>query len=192
MNKKSGIMTSLFAIVIVAFFLPFYEVSCAGQTVGSATGWELASSSVKPPEGMDSTPGGEKPDVDSPWLFVVPSLALAGAVLAVVAARRSAGSRNLLPAAVAAAGAIAVALVVNFLVIRAHVRGEASPPGGDPQMAKLAEGLMKSIVVTPQLGWYLGFLASLAAGVMGALGLKPAAQPAAPQPTPTGDAPPAP
>jgi hypothetical protein len=173
MNKKSGSMASLFVVVIVAFFLPFYEVSCNGNRIEQATGYELSTSSVKP-----ANVQGEVPDTNTPWLVVVPALAVAGAVLSILAARRPAGARRLDLAAVGAAAAIVLSLVVNFLVIRARIRsGIPDSAGGDPDVRKLAEELTAGIAVNLQVGWFLAAAASLAAGAVGALGLKPAQQP---------------
>jgi len=50
--KKSIINPVLFGIVLVSFFLPFFNLSCQGQEIMQATGFELITG-VKPPQ-MDN------------------------------------------------------------------------------------------------------------------------------------------
>jgi hypothetical protein len=56
MEAMKKFSPAIFVIIIICFFLPFVNLSCAGQTVMSLTGFQLITGAEYKPEGMFNQP----------------------------------------------------------------------------------------------------------------------------------------
>lgn len=173
--KVSGIF---FALVIVAFLLPFMVVTCNGQKLGSASGIQLAIG-AKASSGMgdvgnkmteslgdfgnmfgmeEQTPkptAGEnklKPNIPA---LVALIMAIAGLITALVLDPR----KFFVPLGAAIIG------IVCMILISITVKSEISGMGMEQQS-------MVTLAVKLQFGYYLAFLGFILAGILSVAGIK--------------------
>lgn len=198
-------------VVLLAFFLPFYEVSCQGKPLASSSAYELASGSaerdhagpgrVAPGAGQDVQEEHRLPRGLTASLVLLPLLALAGGAAALWSTRRPPDRARASAAASAWLGAAtALFLVVHFVLMRSSVRDLLQQ--SSVETGELARGfttmMAATLVLSPEGGWYLALVAALAATALSAAAVflppsRPAPPgPAAPPPAPGAgaDAPP--
>lgn len=170
-------------VVLLAFFLPFYEVSCQGRPLATSSAYEIATGTAEREHEAPRLPaaaGGEAEDGHrlpralTASLLLLPLLALAGGVAALLSARRP--ERRARAAAAASAwlgAAAALFLVVHLVLMRSEVRDVLQRTGRD--RGELAQGLAtmvsSSLDLSPEGGWILALVAALAAAGLSTAGV---------------------
>jgi hypothetical protein len=170
-------------LALLCFLLPWVTVSCAGQTLVSITGANLATGSIPAPGGPAAQMGGGAPNAaaqtgsHSPNILVLLAaiLIVAALVVTFVMPRRRAALLAMIGSGVAAV-LIAFTVLVSIKgavdnQIRESNGGAATPPAGgggelDAQMRQSMEQMTQAISVDPALGFWLTILALIAAVVI--------------------------
>ena len=168
-------------IALLAFLLPWVTVSCAGQTLASITGLQLATGSIQPvgnaggmpgaPTGATATPTDYSPDI---FVLIAAVLIVASLVVTFVMPRRRAAMIAMIGSAVAAALVIFDVFVRIKGAVMDQVRAGSSgsqPSTGaggefERQMQQQMEQMTQAISVNPALGFWLCVLALVAAVVL--------------------------
>lgn len=156
-------------LAALAFFLPFYTVSCQGRPLSTASGYEVATEGfhVDDRTGRElqrsarNNGGGQGSNGAATWLLLFPLLAVGAGVAALLAGRTSssAAARAKARTASAALGALGVVLlVVHYVVVRSDLRRLLSDDAGDGMTGAMA----RAITLDLQVGWYAALLALLA------------------------------
>lgn len=161
-------------LAVLAFFLPFYSVSCQGRPLATASGYEVSTRGFQVDESAarklrSTSDEGSAPRGCAPWLLLFPLLAGAAGVAAAAAARGSSGALTRARARLGSAalgGLGVVLLVLHYVVVRGDLRRLLSEGmGGDGPGAEmgrhLATGLLQGISLDLQVGWYLALFALL-------------------------------
>lgn len=153
---------ALFAAIVLAFLLPFIEVSCAGTKVATFTGMQLVTG---------TTVDGERTDPNG-WAILALLAAVGGCAMGIAALGRRA--RGWLAGASAAAGVGAVSLIALRVVIDAELSRAAaggfpspSPSPGDllnPFEASFEQEIAGLLGVSYGIGYWLALLLFVAAG----------------------------
>lgn len=169
-------------LLVLAFFMPWYSITCGDLTLATATGYDLATSGFHSPLASDSTPGaGGSVNIPPPpgsattatanppsrdaWLVLLPLCALValGGIAVAWLARRPRMSL------LVAGSAAFVALVIPFahaLVLRGRLHEAiATRVGADPVQRNVAVALEQSVVSHLERGWYLAVLSALLATI---------------------------
>lgn len=161
--KKQG-SRGLFALVIAAFFLPFFNVTCAEQTLVSVTGVDMViggeadfDQAFVDAVGEDPTGDDAKVDV-SIWAV----LAAVGAVLGLI------GAIRWVPKGVAAAGGLTVVALVVLWVVETNTDLEE------------AGELATVIAIEPAIGWLIALIAASVATGLGLWAMRDGSDGAAP------------
>jgi hypothetical protein len=155
-------------LAALAFFLPFYTVSCQGRPLSTASGYEVATEGFRVDERAErklqraSEQAGGTRDAhgSTSWLLLFPLLAAAAGAAALLAGRTSSSAAARAKARIvsAALGALGVVLlVVHYLVVRSDLRRLLSDDGGDG----MAGAMSRAITLELQVGWYASLLALL-------------------------------
>ncbi|HEX8526127.1 zinc ribbon domain-containing protein [Allosphingosinicella sp.] len=169
-------------LALLFFLLPWITVSCAGQTIASATGLELATGGVKSPAaaggmmapGTDAPSKAESYSIDI-FILVAALLIIASLVATFVMPRRRA-------ALIAMVGSAAAALLIGYDVlirikgkitdqIEDQAGGASSMPGAggadvERQMQQQMEQMTQAISVDASIGFWLTVIALIAAAVL--------------------------
>ena len=162
-----------FLLAVLTFFLPFYGVSCQGNTVVSATGYEIATSGFR--DGGDTPKRAREAvqkqgeEASAVWLLAFPLLAAAAAACGFLGSRlrgdaaADRGHRGRAAALGAAAGGV---LLLHYIVLSSNVRSQLAKATAETGEGSFARGLAQMVTggITLELeaGWWLSLLASLA------------------------------
>ena len=163
-------------IALLCFVLPFVTVSCAGQTLVSMSGLDLATGSIAPPTMPGAAPGAGAAAPATSYgvdifVLIAAVLIIAALVATFVLPRRK--------AALAAMGACALAAVLLFYDVFIRIPGKvedqmessgatgATPPAGaGAEYQQQLEQMQQAISVDPAIGFWLTLIALVAAIVL--------------------------
>ena len=152
------------AVALLAFLLPWMTVSCEGQVLMEASGYQLATGSVEM-MGQAATSGSEQ--TMNIWLI----LACVAIVIGIIVA--------LIKDASAALVALGTSVVAIVLVVIGRITAEASVRGGastsestDSSMDIDPAMIAEAIQIEWEFGFYITLLALIAAGVMAFLSMQ--------------------
>lgn len=175
-------------IALLAFFMPWYSVSCSGFTLASATGYDAAIHGFHAPASADPTmafgagparrmiptPGAAAPTASEasnrseqrdPWLFALPVLA-AAALAAIVRGVLRGGSRRAIGLASMFALLASVVPMAHAIVLRARLKDAvAERAGADPMQRGVALALERSIEFKLEHGWWFALVAAFVAAL---------------------------
>ncbi len=162
---RRRISAALFALVVLTFFLPWVHLSCAGETVGTASGFDLLTAERAPRESREAISlasellGTETPrggGTAQAFVTLVLITAIAGAIaVSVIPRERTAFG------AAAALSACQAAFLVGFVAaVRSEIAG-ATAWVADAWFAP-GEPLVR---VRYEVGFYLAFVLTAAAGL---------------------------
>ncbi|WP_242395837.1 hypothetical protein [Anaeromyxobacter oryzisoli] len=165
---------SLFAsplqlLAVLAFFLPFYTVSCQGRPLSTASGYEIATEGFHLDDATgrrlqrSATRDGRSGDSNgaATWLLLLPLVAAGAGAAAALSTRSTADAAAQGKARVASAalGAVGIVLLVGHaLVLRSDLHRLVADDGGDGMTARMAH----AITLDLQVGWWIALLALLA------------------------------
>jgi hypothetical protein len=175
-------------VALLAFFFPWYSVSCGDMTLATASGYDAATHGFHPPPSAEPTlafgagpgthrisappPGHlgatQENEGDSrrdPWLLAMPVL-VAAALFAIGRSffvrdpRSSVGATSLL------ALAATIVPLAHAIVLRGRIRDAVAERAGvDPHQQALSEALQHSITFHLEGAWYLAVAGALVATV---------------------------
>lgn len=139
---------AIFGIALICFFLPFINVSCSGQKIGSLTGIQLVTGTTI--EQSDLWGKKQVQKVDGEPLAIAAFISVfAGLGLSFIKARKG----SIAPAVIGAAG------VILLLLLKSKIDNEVLRQGGG------------MIQVNYGVGFWLTFMSFLSAGVFNAFSL---------------------
>jgi hypothetical protein len=172
---------------MLAFFLPWYSVSCNGFVLANATGYDSAVHGFRPPPAADPTmafgagPGSRSIPAPPPdaarssagdegdrWLVLLPLCAAAALASFITAFARKESRRAIGVGALFALGA-AIVPMAHAIVLRGRLRDAiAQRAGADPMQRGVSFALERAVEFKLEHGWYLallgGLLSAIAAG----------------------------
>jgi hypothetical protein len=170
-------------IALIAFFLPWYSVSCDGFVLANATGYDAAVHGFRAPASATPTlafgagPGSRAipppPDAGSRssdesgdgWLVLLPICAAAACAAFVAALARKESRRAIGLGAVFALGAALVPLA-HAVILRGRVRDAiAQRAGADPMQRGVSSALERLVQFKLEHGWYLAVFGALCAAI---------------------------
>ncbi len=182
-------------VAVLAFFLPFYSVSCQGRPLATASGYEVATRGFHADNAAErALPNASEPEQrgSAAWLLLFPVLA-AGAAVCSVAAGRAASEpgRTKARTASSALGTLGVVVLVShYVMLRGELArlvaqglGEQGGDGPGAEMGRhMAATMLQGVSLDLQAGWYVGLAALLAGTALAAAPLlAPKAEPAQPE-----------
>lgn len=173
-------------LMVLAFFMPWYSVTCGGMTLATGTGYDIATRGLHAPRTDRAPAFGEAGHIPPPpnalgpasaettpnrdaWLVLLPLCALVAFGGFALAWTASSPRIGLLVAGAAAFGGVLVP-IVHALVLRGRLHDAVSArTGADPMQRNVSLALEQSVVTHLENGWYLAvFGGLLAAGAAGA------------------------
>lgn len=169
----SGLGAPAYLIAVLAFFLPFYGVSCSGRTLATASGYEIVtrgfdSAADDAPKNVEKALAEKGGQAQTPWLAVVPLLLLGGAVTALLGATGGQKARGRRLAAAAMGGLSGALLIVHYASMsssfRSAMASNANEPAGEGAAAQLSRQMAKAVASTISLetrsGWWITLIFS--------------------------------
>lgn len=178
-------------LTLIAFFLPWYSISCGGMNLATATGYDSATHGFHAPPTAEPTlafgsgPGRTipRPPVGSDvgaddassrrdlWLLLLPVFSLV-ALGGVARALMKTDPRASVMLAGASAFAAGLMPLLHATVVRGRLRDAlAQRAGADPMQRGVADALQRSVTFRLETGWYLALTGAMVAAVAAALWL---------------------
>ena len=150
-------------VALAGFLMPWLLVSCQGQEIASATGWQMAIGE------MDALgDAATAQDADPAWWAILSLLLIVGGLAASVLLKPA--KRAALALTVAAAAAFLLCAVGMNMAI-SSARSEATEPqaGADPMAAQMQAAMADAIRFDVRYGYWLTLAALFAGTGAGAL-----------------------
>ncbi|MEI8254565.1 MAG: hypothetical protein WCJ30_02720 [Deltaproteobacteria bacterium] len=163
-------------LMLLAFFMPWYSVTCGGMTLATGSGYDVATSGlhaprtsepapamgqIPPPAGTTPRTTGDGAPMRDAWLVLFPLCALV-ALGAFAGAWISARPRVGLLVAGGAAIVATLVPVAHALVLHGRLHDAvAARTGANPAQRDVASALERSVVSHLENGWYLAVFAGL-------------------------------